>query len=372
MQLPPFLIERYFAPREFRAPYMLSASDCESHSIAEILALEPGATEAFLELRLGYTESAGAPTLRDEIVKLYATIEPDDVLVHTGAEEAILTFMLAALAPGDHVIVHYPSFQSLHEIARWKGCEVTLWHTRAAQGWELDLDLLRDSIRPATRAIVINCPHNPSGYLPDPTIFAGVVEIARENNLLLFSDEVYRGLEYDGRHRLPAACDLYENAVSLGVMSKVYGLGGLRIGWTATRNRRLRDAIWQVKDYTTICNSAASEFLARVALRSAHRIAERNVRIIRSNLALLSDFFAAHSDRFDWVPPKAGSVCFPTLLGNGTVDQFCAELLDREGVLLLPGTLFDPASHEVRFGIGRLSMPEALARLGGYLQHHPR
>ena len=368
MKLQPFKLERFFAKYEFKAPYLLSSSDCESLSIAELLALEPGAAEAFQQCWLGYTESSGDPPLRQEITRLYGSINPDDVLVHTGAEEAIFTFMNAVLAPGDHVIVHFPCYQSLIEIARSIGCDVTKWETSPQVGWELDIDLLKRSIRPNTRVIIFNCPHNPTGYLMGRDKLDRIVELARAQGILIFSDEVYRHLEHNPEDRLPAACDLYENAVSLGVMSKTYGLAGLRIGWIATRNRDVYGAMASVKDYLSICNSAPSEFLAGVALRNRESIAARNLAIIQRNLALLDEFFAQHTEVFDWRRPRAGSTAFPGIRLDQSVEAFCEDVVERSGVLLLPSTAFDYGDKHFRVGYGRKNLGDAVQKLDSYLQ----
>lgn len=367
MHLPPFKLERYFGPREFTARYMLSGSDCESYTVRELLNLVPGAADAFQEHWLGYTETEGSPALRAAIARLYRTVAADDVLVHNGAGEAIFTFMNAVLRPGDHVVVHYPCYQSLVEVARGIGCRVTKWRTRAEEGWRLDPHHLEDALTPRTRAVIVNCPHNPTGQLMDRETFDRVVAIARSRDLVLLSDEVYRGLEYDAADRLPAACDQYGRAVSVGVLSKTYGLPGLRIGWVATRNTELRRSILCFKDYTTLCNSAASEFLATTALEAHARIAERNLGIVRSNLARLRSFLERHEARFRWTEPRAGATGFPTVVDGTDVETFCADVLDQAGVLLLPGTVYDPRSREVRFGYGRRNMPEALDRLDHYL-----
>ena len=165
MKIQPFKLERFFASYEFKTPYLLCSSDCESFTIRELLDFEPGAEAAFQKQGLGYTESQGNPELRAEIARLYQRIEPDQVLVHSGAEEAIFNFMSALLDPGDHIIVHYPCYQSLVEIATALGCQVTHWPATESANWELDLDFLSQQLRPNTRAIVINCPHNPTGYL---------------------------------------------------------------------------------------------------------------------------------------------------------------------------------------------------------------
>ncbi len=368
MRLPPFKLERFFARYEFNAPYLLCSSDCESVALGDLLGLEPDAFERFSRLGLGYTESPGSPELRREIARLYERVEPDEVLVHTGAEEAIFSFMNVALSAGDHLIVHSPAYQSLAEVARSLGCEVTLWATREEDAWELDLDFLRRSLRPNTRAIVVNCPHNPTGYQMSGAKQAEIVTIARENDLLLFSDEVYRLLEHDPAQRLPAACDLYERAVSLGVMSKAYGLAGLRIGWIATRDAELRAAMASFKDYTTICNSAPSEFLATLALRQADALLERNRAIIARNLTLLDDFFSRNSRFFKWVRPGGGSTGFPSLITGQPIEEFCHDLVQKQGVLLLPGDLFDYGSRNFRLGYGRQNMPLALVKLEEFLQ----
>ncbi len=367
MKIASFKLERFFARYEFKAPYLLCSSDCESLSIRDLLNYEPGADEQFGRHWLGYTESQGSPELRQAIAGLYTHIRPDDVLVHAGAEEAIFAFMNAALAPGDHVIVHAPGYQSLAEVARAQGCEVTLWMTDEADGWELDLDWLRKNLRSNTRALVVNCPHNPTGYLMNADKQRQIVELARERGLLLFSDEVYRHLEHDSRDTLPAACDLYENAVSLGVLSKTYGLAGLRIGWIATRNHDVYAKVAAFKDYLSICNSAPSEFLAALALRHREQIARRNLDIIRANLKTLDEFFARHRDLFNWARPRAGSTAFPSLRRNTSAEAFCIDLAERQGVLLLPGTCYDYGDRHFRIGFGRKNLPEAVEQLERYL-----
>lgn len=366
MQLRSFKLERYFARYEFATEYLLSSSDCESLTVADVLALEPEAHDAFRKIWLGYTESQGAPALREAIASLYTTIEPDEVLVHSGAEEAIFLFMHAALQAGDHLIVHSPCYQSLAEVALGIGCEVTPWQAREQDGWALDLDELERSIRPKTRAIVLNTPHNPTGFLMSHDDFREVNRIAQEKGLLLFSDEVYRESEYDPADRLPAACDMNDHAVSLGVMSKSYGLPGLRIGWIATHDREVYAWLERLKDYTTICNSAPSEFLAELALRHRTKLLERNLAILRTNLTLLDDFFARHSEQFTWVRPSAGPIAFPRLLGED-VETFCDALVKRASVLLLPGGVFDDSSNHFRIGFGRANLPEAVARLEAFL-----
>jgi aspartate/methionine/tyrosine aminotransferase len=367
MRIAPFRLERYFAKYEFNAPYLLCSSDCESLSITELLRYEPTAEEEFKQLWLGYTESAGQPELRHEISKLYQFIQPDQVLVHSGAEEAIFNFMNVLLEPGDHVIVHYPGYQSLMAVASAIGCEVTRWTAQENAGWELDLDFLKANLKPNTKLIVINTPHNPTGYLMSEAKLRQIAEIAAERDIWLFADEVYRFLEHDPADRLPAACDIYPKAVSLGVMSKTFGLAGLRIGWIATRNREIYAAMANFKDYTTICNSAPSEWLSTFALRHLDKVVERNRQIVRDNMVLLNNFFDRHAAKFQWHAPKAGAIAFPRLITGQNIDDFCHDLVTEQGVLLLPATHFEYPGANFRLGFGRKNMPECLQKLDEYL-----
>jgi aspartate/methionine/tyrosine aminotransferase len=230
MKLPTFKLEQFFAKYEFKAPYLLASSDCEAMTIEELLSLELGAAQKFHQTWLGYTETTGNPELRQVVAQTYQRTEIENILIHTGAEEAIFIFMNIALQPGDRIIVHFPCYQSHSSIARSIGCEVDMWMSCEENNWELDLDWLREAIQPNTKAIVINCPHNPTGYVMSQAQLKELIEICSHHNILLFSDEVYRFLEYRDEDTLPATCDLYENAISLGVMSKTYGLAGLRIG----------------------------------------------------------------------------------------------------------------------------------------------
>ena len=362
----PFKLERYFARWEFQVPFALGSSDCETMSVDELLSLQPGSLDRLLTLRLGYTESAGHPALREAVASLYRTIAPDHVVVHSGAEEAIYLFMLATLQPGDHVIVQTPCYQSLAEVARSLGADISPWRGEFGAGWHFSLAALRPLLRPGTRLLVINTPHNPTGFHFSHDDFATLIDEAAKRHITVFCDEVYRESEYDPGGRLPAACDLHPGAVSLGVMSKTYGLAGLRIGWLASRDRALLERVQALKDYTTICSSAPAELLAEIALRHREKLVERTRAILLRNLGLLDEFFAGHAGLFRWQRPAAGPVAFPRLL-RGDVDAFCRQAAAAAGVMLIPGTLFDDAENHFRVGFGRANLPQALAQLSGWL-----
>jgi aspartate/methionine/tyrosine aminotransferase len=366
MQVSPFRIEQYYARHEFTAAYMLSSSDAESVAVADLLALEPGAEERLRSLRLGYTESPGSPSLRRAIATVYRTAEPEDVVVVSAAEEGIFTAYHALLRPGDHVVVETPCYESALVLARSAGAEVTEWRRSYADGWAHDLDALEGALRPDTRLVYVNTPHNPTGTLMPRPVLDRVVELVGERGAWLFCDEVYRELEHDPADRLPAAVDLYEHAISLGSMSKTYGLPGLRLGWLASRDREALGRVLDFKHYTTICSSAPSELLSKIALLHREALVERNRAIVNCNLPLLDAFLDRHQRTFSWVRPTASPIGFARVEGVGDVTTFCERLVAETGVLLLPGTVYDEPGH-VRVGFGRQNMPEALGRLESWL-----
>lgn len=364
MRLRPFSLERYFAEHEFRVRYLLGSSDPESMTLAELTAHEPGFS--LDGLWLGYTESPGHPELRRAVAARYASMAPDDVLVCSGAEEPIFALMNVLLSAGDHVVAHAPGYASHYEVARAIGAEVTPWSGDPEAGWALDPEALRGLLRPTTKLIVVSVPHNPTGFLFAPDAWRRVVELARQHGAWLLSDEVYRGLEHEPTARLPAACDLYERAISLDGLAKSYALAGLRIGWIATADRALLASVGAYKDYLTICNAAPSEQLARLALRHEAALWARSRARLVANLDALAAFFARHPARFAWQRPRAGTTTFVRTLG-GSASAFCDEARRRAGVMLVPGAHFDWADTHVRFGYGRASLPEALAALDAWL-----
>ncbi len=367
MNLPPFKLERYFAQYEFKIEHLLSPSDCEPLRLDELLALaDPESRELWENLRLAYTESQGLPLLREEISHQFARIPPEKVLA-AAPEELIYIAMQVLLRPGDRVAAVFPAYQSLYELAGSLGCRVEPWRFRAGEnGWELALEELEAMARDGLRMIVINFPHNPTGCLPSRQTLERIVAVAERCGAYLFSDEMYRLLELDPATRLPPVCDLYSKGISLSGLSKSFALPGLRLGWLAAQEQEFIERCLAFKDYTTICSSAPSEVLGLMALRAAGTILERNLQLIRCNLQECEQFFAAHPAQFRWLPPQAGSIAFPRWLGPGSVEEFSRQLIDRQGVMIVPGEIFDFPGH-FRVGLGRRDLPAGLQRVAAFL-----
>jgi aspartate/methionine/tyrosine aminotransferase len=365
MPLPPFKLEEYFAKYEFVAPYMMGSSDPETHTLTEITAMADQECRSLWEnLKLSYTETHGLPILREEIGQIYSTLNKDNILVFSGAEEAIYISMRVMLKPDDHVVVLTPCYQSLKEVAKSVGANVSEmaldWKNN---NWSFDIEKFSSLVTNKTKLVIINFPHNPTGFQPTQELFQAIIHIVKQYDIYLFSDEVYRLSEQDPNDCLPNAVDCYEKSISLGVMSKSLGLPGIRIGWLACQDKSLLQNLAAYKNYTSICNSAPSELLALIALRNKAKILRRNIAIAKQNLDLLDTFFSQYSTIYEGYRPKAGFISFPRLKLETSIDLFAERLIHNEGVIILPGTLFDDASNHFRLGFGRRNFPQALTRL---------
>jgi aspartate/methionine/tyrosine aminotransferase len=370
--LPDFRLETYFSRWEFAARYHLTASDAQTLSLTELLDLaDDDGRSRWDSLTLGYTETRGLPALREAIVGTYTGLDPDRVICFAGAEEGLYLAMQVLFRPGDHAVVITPNYQSAETLPLAIGA-VTGVALRPERGWVLDLDELEAALRPETTLVSVNFPNNPTGAVLDVDTWLKLGRLCDERGIRLFSDEVYRGLEQPGTPTLPQAAEISARAMSLNVMSKAYGLPGLRIGWIASQDRELLDRLERAKHYTTICNSAPSEILALIALRARDRILARNRRIIADNLPLFDAFFGRRPELFEWQHPQGGCVAYPRYLGADGVESMCAELVETAGVLLLPASIYasdltpTPSDH-FRVGVGRLDPAGALAQWDEWL-----
>lgn len=372
MEIAPFATEQYFALYEFNTPHLLSSSDCETMSIGELMDLAGLGIDGLGGLRLGYTESLGNPDLRTAVAAGYDHVLPEHVVVLTSPVEGIYLVMRALLEPGDDVVVLTPAYDALKNMAEHVAGRVQAWQLApAAGGWRLDFEALERMVSEKTRLVVVNFPHNPTGYLPAPAEFQRLIDLCARHGTWLFCDEMYRGLEFGPAATLPSAADLYERAIVLSGLSKTHGLPGLRAGWLLARDEPTRQALLNWKYYTTICPAGPTEFLALAALTAGETIVARNKALIRDNIALAEPFFERWSGLFTWRPPQAGSVAFVGL-DVPSASDYCHNLAQTAGVLLLPGACLGYEDHYVRFGFGRSSFPTALAHYEAYLNDEYR
>lgn len=371
-RLPDFRLETHFAKWEFSARYHMTASDAESLSLRDLLGMaSPEDREAFEELWLGYTETFGAPDLRAAIATTYADRHADDILCFAGASEGIFAANNVLLDADSHAIVVTPNYQS-HETLPLAICDATGVPLDPEDNWSLDIDRIRAAIRPNTRLVTINFPHNPTGTILPLERYTALIDLCRHHGIYILHDEIFHGLGPSGARHLPFVADIYERGLSLGVMSKSYGLPGLRIGWIACQDRDLLSRMERMKHYMSICNSAPSERLALIALKSRDRILARNNAIIDENLPKWEAFFARHPDLFEWRRPDGSCMAFPRYTGADGVEAFAKTLVEESGVLFLPSTIYSSElsptpTDRFRLGFGRSGLDEGLAALEAHI-----
>lgn len=370
MKIPVFKLEEFWKKYEFTSPYLLCCSDAETWTLSELLAIaDEDSKKLWDSLALGYTESPGHPTLRKEIARLYDSIKADDVLTFAGAEEGIYCVMRVLIEPGDHVIVIDPCYQSLATLPETFGAEVTAIPLKFENEWKLDLEDVKKAFRSNTKLLVLNYPHNPTGTVLDAKVLDGLIQLAKKSEAYIFCDEVYRYMEVDETERMPSIADVYEKGISLNVMTKSFGLAGLRIGWLATRDAHFLKEVGSYKLYTSICNSAPSEILAIMALRAKDRILERNREIMLKNLNILDAFMKRNQKYVSWNSPQSGTMAVLKLLLPVPIETFAEDLVRTEGVLIMPGSVFDLAGNFFRVGFGKKNMVSILERFESYLHH---
>jgi aspartate/methionine/tyrosine aminotransferase len=369
MKIAPFATEHFFAQYEFTTPYQLCNSDCETVTIQALLKMADVSLEQFGRLSLGYTESLGHPQLREKIAETYANVDTEDVVMLGSPIEGIYLVARAALNPGDEVIVLSPAYDALINLFQHVAgaAKVRKWGFAASdQQWELDYDQLNGLITPRTKMLVVNFPHNPTGYLPTQDQLGELVKVVEKNNLLLFCDEMYFGLVHSGTPAIRSAAELTEQAIVLSGLSKTYGLPGLRTGWLVLRDEALRQNIINWKFYTSICPPAPSEFLAMAAWKVRDQLRERSIAQIEQNLQCADAFFQRWPELFIWRKPLAGSTA---LVGVNvpSVKELAKQLAETAGVLILPATTLGYDDQHMRMGFGRAAFREALERFEGYL-----
>ena len=308
--------------------------------------------DALLDLRLGYTEARGTKALRETIASVYENTTADNILVTTGAIEANYLAFNTLLDPGDHVIAVYPAYQQLYAVAEAIGCNVSRWELREENGFRYDLDELRRLLRPDTKLVIVNTPHNPTGSLLTPDELDTVYALTGEVGARLLCDEAYRWLDLPGQPKMaPPIRNKGGHGISVGTMSKPFGLPGLRIGWIAADEDFVRQC-WSSRDYISLSPARLSDALTQLAIEHRDAIVARNHAIIAENLAAAEPWFKENADLVSWTPPRAGLLA----LMKYSIDMPSKELSDllagEYSVMLAPGSAFGYEGY-LRIGIGQ-------------------
>ncbi len=370
MKIANFATEHFFAKYEFNTPYQLCNSDCETLSVEELLKMANVPLADFGKLSLGYTESLGNLPLRESIAAGYKYISAEEVIFLGSPIEGIYLAARAILEAGDEVIALSPAYDALvNMFEHVVGAErVRKWCFKPSNGqWELDFDELETLINDKTRLIVVNFPHNPTGFLPTKAQLDQLINSVYLHNLFLFCDEMYFDLAHEGTPNIPSAAELNPRTVVLSGLSKTYGLPGLRSGWLIVQDKALRDEIINWKFYTSICPPAPTEFLTAAALKVKNQLRDRSLAQIEANLKLADDFFARWPELFTWRRPLAGSTALVEM-HVPSVEVFAEKMARDAGVLIQPATTLGWDDQHFRLGLGRAAFGVSLQKFEEYLQ----
>ncbi|KAF1913747.1 pyridoxal phosphate-dependent transferase [Ampelomyces quisqualis] len=352
-----FAVESWMDAHENNCKYNLAETCCASISVDQLRDLsETNDGKVFdTSKALTYGAIRGSADLRSNLARLYSAkvatpLPPDNILTTPGAIQANYLTTYALVGAGDHVICHYPTYQSLYEVPKQMGAEVDLWKATPENEWTPAIEGLEALIKPNTKLIIINNPNNPTGAVLNKSFLQKVVDLASEKNIILLADEVYRPIFHSisplDKEFPPSLLSMgYKNVIVTGSMSKAYSLAGIRIGWIASRNPEIIETIASARHYTTISVSHLDEQVAAFALSPAtvHGLLARNIQLAKTNMALLEKFALKNEDECEWVKPVAGTTAFIKFHREGKpVDSvdFCKKLLEKTGVMFTPGTCF--------------------------------
>jgi len=357
VKIEPFALERWLTAHELHVEFDIAESGIYPLTTRDLLDLMPEGERAstlqrLLDLRLGYSEATGTLRLRALLAQTYEGCGPDNILVTTGAIEANFLLFNVLLNPGDHVIAPYPAYQQLYSVPRALGCDVSLWRVRDDDGFRFDLDDLEHLLRPQTRLIVINSPHNPTGAVLDASELQRVYDLADSVGARVLSDEAYRWLAVPGSSEAtPPMYDLGPAGISVGTLSKPFGLPGLRIGWMAAP-AELAAACWAMRDYVSLSPGKLNDALAILALEHRDAIIQRNTGIISQNLSATEQWIAERRDIVSWMAPRGGLLALLRYNLDIPSLDLANKLAEEYGVMLAPGSVFG-FEHHLRIGIGQ-------------------
>ncbi|WP_248922615.1 aminotransferase [Olsenella intestinalis] len=361
-------VEAFLNDYEHEARLDIAQSTIASLTMGEILELDGQGGSTFYDQlnreKMNYGWIEGSAEFKQEVAKLYKSVDPDNVLQMNGGTGANLNAIMALVEPGDHVVAEYPTYQPLYDLPEALGAEVDHWVIHEEDGWQPRIDELKKLVRPDTKLICINNASNPLGAVITTEAMEEIVEIARSVDAWVLCDEVFFPLEEP--EKCTSIVDLYDKGVCTNSVSKDYSVPAARCGWTVS-NKELADRMRVLRDYTMICSGVFNDALATYVLRNRERVIERNLKIIRTNREIVNEWMAGER-RASWIPPKGVSVSYMRLDIPVDDESFCLDLLRDTGVLLVPGSRFDlPRGARLGYCAPEATLREGLSTLSAYM-----
>lgn len=369
MDIETFLLERNQTLYENEVEFNLTESGVHPYTVRELL--EPGELDGLLDTPLGYGYTDGQPGLRSAIADWYPGAEAGNVAITHGTSEANLITVLSLLSPGDQLIFVLPNFMQVGGLARSLGIDVRHFALREEDNWQPDSDLLADAINSRTRMIALANPNNPTGQVLTQESTDGVLELAKQKDIFVLSDEIYRGAEID----IEETATLYRNegrVIVTSSLSKAFALPGLRLGWLVASQDVVEEAMRR-QDYTSIGTSIISQYISEKVLQPEmrERVLLRSRRILKENVEVLEEWLEKHSAFFSYQRPQAGGIAFVRYRMDIGSSELSRKIREEEEVFVVAGDWFGLDRH-LRFGIGgeKEKLQEALLRISRFVHRH--
>lgn len=351
--------------------YNLSNSCGQSLTYSELLNLaSTNQQEQLQQLDLSYASLQGELLLRHEIAKFHQQLNQtclsamelnaEQVVTFAGAQEALKAVYSQLLEAGDEIIVVTPCYPSLTLMAETLGVVVKVLPLSIDQAWQIDLEQLQTLFSNKTKLVVINSPHNPTGSVLTTERINTIVQLAQRHNCYILADDVSQASNYSG---LSLAHNVltYEKGIVVSVLSKSFGLAGIRLGWLVCHDVNLTKRFLASKSLGSICTSKIDEQLAVIALQNAEQIIAKNNQLIADNIQSFQALVDAYPEQLAWHPPQAGILTLVEVKHSAKdMLTWCRQCAEQAGVLVLPSELFGLSGNYFRLGLGQKDFSQAL------------
>ncbi len=343
MNIRTFKVERWMNEFEEEAVYNLGETCIDSLTVRELLELAGENADEYmkdlLDTRLTYGHIFGSPELLQGIASLYQNLEPEQIIPAHGAIGANHQIIMTMIEPEDNMVSVMPTYQQHYSIPESIGADVRILQLRLEDDFLPDLEVLRSLVDEHTKMITINNPNNPTGSWIGTDVMEQIIEVAKSVDAYVLCDEVYRGISEDGSY-MQSIVDLYDKGISVGSMSKIFSLAGLRIGWIAAKSEEVLHRCHERRDYDTISCGAIDDRLAALALKNKEKIFDRNRKILNTNRAIL-DQWVQDTPEVRYLRPVAGTTALVYYDKDILSYDLCVRLIKEKGVLFTPGECFE-------------------------------
>jgi aspartate/methionine/tyrosine aminotransferase len=368
----------------------LSNSCGQSLSAAQLCLLGETSLDNLLgDQALSYASISGSHYLRSLIAGFHqdynhhqVELTADNVLTFCGAQEALSAIYQTVLSENERtqgntveqqaaieIVVITPCYPSLVTMAEQMGIKVRCLTVDFQQNWQINQAALLALVNENTRLIVLNSPHNPSGSIIDTQFSEQILAIAKQFNCYLLADDVSQASNYNDLKLAHRYLD-YDRTIVVSVLSKSFGLAGLRIGWAVSKDKSLLKKLLAVKAQGSICTSIVDEKLAELALENHVKIISKNNLIIKDNIALFQQFIDKNQLHFSWCPPQAGLLTLVKCHSDLPMLEWAEQLAEQAGIFAYPSCLFGLTGPYFRLGLGAKNFSMILESLQGFVDSH--